>query len=473
MLMNMTANDLDLLRQFACNQSQDAFTALVNRHVNLVFSSALRQVRSPQLAEEIAQSVFADLARNAGKLNDATGNTPDLTAWLYQVTRRTAIDVIRKESRRQLREQTAVEMTNMNATTHDWRQIEPLLDDAMAALDQADRSAILLRYFQTKSLREVGEALGVSDDTAQKRVSRAVERLREFFLKRKVAIGTSGLVVLISANAVHAAPIGLAATISATAVLAETAIPTSTVIAATKTIVMTTLQKALITATIGASVATPFLIQHQAQVKLRAENQSLRQQVGQLTGLTAENERLSKLVVQGKASQTAPSAAKPALELLRLRGQVGLLQNQNQELAKLLLERQPATAAADFVPSTAWADDGDATPEAAAGTFAWAIKSGNKDRLAAILWSPDDPGTNAPGLVDLVAKDFQSLMSEIEDSKLVLTDQTAPDAVTLWYQSRFKDGHTLVSPITLQRVGNNWKLKLVVGDSGAGVEAGK
>ncbi len=213
----------------------------MNRHVNLVYSAALRQVRSPQLAEEVAQSVFADLAKVAATPssplsgNDAS-SPKTLTPWLYAVTRRTAIDVIRKESRRQLREQIAMEMKDMNATSADWTQIEPLLDDAMAALDETDRSAILLRYFENKSLREVGEAIGTSDDAAQKRVSRAVERLREFFSKRNVTIGASGLAVIISANAVQAAPIGLAATISAAAILTGTAASTSTVIAATKTI---------------------------------------------------------------------------------------------------------------------------------------------------------------------------------------------------------------------------------------------
>ena len=94
---------------------------------------------------------YGDLAREAGNLKSDTV----LTAWLYAVTRRTAVDVIRKESRRQLREQIAVEMNNMNAAANDWTQIEPLLDDAMAALDETDRSAILLRYFENKSLREV------------------------------------------------------------------------------------------------------------------------------------------------------------------------------------------------------------------------------------------------------------------------------------------------------------------------------
>src|SRR6185312_12627455 len=109
------STDALLLQDYAKAKSQDAFTEIVRRHLNLVYSAALRQVRSPQLAEEVAQSVFTDLARAAGKLSSATGRSPVLTAWLYQVTRRTAIDVIRKESRRRLREQIAVEMNDMNA----------------------------------------------------------------------------------------------------------------------------------------------------------------------------------------------------------------------------------------------------------------------------------------------------------------------------------------------------------------------
>src|SRR4051812_16881832 len=200
--MTMTSkNDLDLLGDYARDQSQDAFTALVQRHLNLVYCAGLRQVRSPQLAEEVAQSVFMDLARNAARLKPGT----ILTAWLYEVTRRTAINVVRGEARRQLREQIAFEMNAMNANAADWTQIEPLLDEAMQALDQTDRTAVLLRFFENKSLREVGQTLGTTDDTARKRVNRAIERLREFFGKRGVTIGGSGLVVVISANAVQAA----------------------------------------------------------------------------------------------------------------------------------------------------------------------------------------------------------------------------------------------------------------------------
>ena len=326
-------SDLDLLREFARGNSQDAFAEIVRRHLNLVYSAALRQVRSPQLAEEVAQSVFADLARVA-----ATPSSPQtLTPWLYAVTRRTAIDAIRKESRRQLREQTAMEMNNMNATANDWTQIEPLLDDAMAALDETDRSAILLRYFENKNLREVGKALGASEDAAQKRVSRAVERLRKFFSKHNVTIGAGGLTVLISANAVQAAPVGLAATISAAAVLAGTVVHSSTVIAATKVIAMTTLPKTLITVTVAVLAGAGIYEAHQTSQlrdQLRDQVQMLQQQqapmAGQIRQLQRERDdatnRLAGLIADNARLKSNPDHT----EVLKLRGDVTRLQNQLQ-----------------------------------------------------------------------------------------------------------------------------------------------
>jgi RNA polymerase sigma factor (sigma-70 family) len=302
-------SDLELLRRFAREKSQDAFTALVQRHVNLVYSAALRQVRSPQLAEEIAQSVFADLARDAGKLNSETV----LTAWLYSITRRTAIDVIRKESRRQLREQIAVEMNNMNATADDWTQIEPLLDDAMAALDETDRAAILLRYFENKSLREVGEQLKISDDAAQKRVSRAVEKLREFFSKQKITVGASGLAVLISANAIQSAPVGLAATISTAIALTTT------------TLGMTMIHKLFIAAMAAVAVGTGIYAFHsQNQMSLLQQQQaSLNQQIAQLS--SERDEAKSQLAALRREIKGLNANEN---ELLRLRNEVTRLRQQ-------------------------------------------------------------------------------------------------------------------------------------------------
>ena len=326
----MSDTDHELLRQFTHDHAQAAFTALVQRHVNLVYSAALRQVRSPQLAEEVAQSAFADLAREAAQLKPDT----ILTAWLYAVARRTAIDVVRQESRRQLREQIAVEMNAMNATDDEWTQIEPLLDDAMAALDATDRTAILLRYFENKNLRDVGLALGTSDDAAQKRVSRAVEQLRAFFAKRGTTVGASGLAVVISANAVQAAPAGLAATISAAGIAGATA---------TTALIMTTLQKLAVTAALTVSVGVGIYEAKQAH-DARSQVQALRQQQAPLVEQVQQlqKERDSATNQLAGLNQDLIKANKNHLELLKLRGEVGMLRSQFAALQKMTNESQTA-----------------------------------------------------------------------------------------------------------------------------------
>jgi RNA polymerase sigma factor (sigma-70 family) len=316
-------SDLDLLRQFAREDSQEAFREIVRRHLNLVYSAALRQVHSPQLAEEVAQSVFADLARDARKLKPDT----ILTAWLYTVARRTAIDALRRESRRQLREHVAMEMNAMNATADDWAQIAPLLDDAMAALEETDRAAILLRYFENKSLREVGESLAISDDAAQKRVSRAVDSLRAFFTKEKLTVGAAAVTALISANAVQSAPVGLTATISAA--LAGTAVQTSTLMVTTKTIAVTTLQKSLITAALAMVAGAGIYAAHK-NAGLRDEMQSLQQQqaplTAQLAELQTERDDATNQVAGLLAENSPAEAGSKAAEILRLRREVSQLE---------------------------------------------------------------------------------------------------------------------------------------------------
>src|SRR5712671_4062033 len=137
----METSDHNLLRQYAERHSQEAFATLVSRYVNLVYSVALRRVRSPHLAEEVSQSVFTDLARNADKLRPDTV----LGAWLHSVAYRTAIDVVRGESRRQFREQKATEMAAMDSIPSDWSLIEGLLDEGMDTLDETDRSRSMRR----------------------------------------------------------------------------------------------------------------------------------------------------------------------------------------------------------------------------------------------------------------------------------------------------------------------------------------
>ncbi len=375
---NATASDLELLKRYTCDRAEDAFAEIVRRHVNLVHSAALRQVRSTQLAEEVAQSTFTDLARNAARLKPDTV----LTAWLYQVTRRTAIDVVRREARRQLREQIATEMNAMNATNAEWTHIEPLLDEAMSALDDTDRAAVLLRYFDNKSLREVGATLGTSDDAAQKRVSRAVERLREFFAKRGVTVGASGLAVVISANAVQAAPVGLAFTISTSAALIGTTLATTATITAAKAITMTTLQKTIIGATLVAAIGTGIYQTHQVS-DLREQVRSLQSQQA-LQIQQVRDEASTNLATLRFENEQLKSNA----ELIKLRGEVARLRTQTQ--TALIADKSPSpdtSTATDLkpkeeqLPKESWADIGFATPQSALQTRGWAVVNGNRERF--------------------------------------------------------------------------------------------
>ncbi len=323
-------SDAELLREYAQTRCEQAFRELVDRHLNLVYSAALRQVRVPQLAEEVAQQVFVELSQAARRLRPGTV----LCAWLYQIARRTAIDVVRRETRRQAREKTATEMNALNGPG-EWTQVEPLLDEAMAALDETDRTAVLLRYFENKSLREVGHLLGTSEDAAQKRASRAVERLREFFAKRGVAVGAGGLVVVLSANAVQAAPLGLAGTISAAALLTGAAIETSTLAAASKAITMTTLQKTVVATTVAVLAGAGMFQAHQNS-QLRGTVETLRQQQAPLSNQIqqAESERNRAVAELAELKSQASGSKQGQSDLLRLRGDVTRLSNSSAELAK-------------------------------------------------------------------------------------------------------------------------------------------
>ena len=267
----MSETDWELISRYVRDHADDAFAAIVERHVDLVYSAALRQVRTPQLADEVAQSTFIDLARSAAEL------APDtiLSAWLYRVASRTAVDVIRRESRRQRREQIAHDLAAMNAPPTDWGHIEPLLDEAMNALGESERTSLLLRYFENQSLRDVGRALGISEDAAQKRVTRALERLRLLFAGKGCSIGASGIAGAIAANAIHAAPAGLSTAV-ATAAVAGSALAAATVMMVTKTIAMTTLQKTLITGILSIAVGTGIYQARQAS-HLRDELAQLQQ----------------------------------------------------------------------------------------------------------------------------------------------------------------------------------------------------
>jgi RNA polymerase sigma factor (sigma-70 family) len=317
-------SDQELLQDYAERRSEPAFAELVRRHVDVVYSAALRMVCDPHTAEDVTQNTFIALAKNSLQVR----NRSVLSSWLHSTARNLAANTVRTEVRRREREQEAAAMNELLANEPEavWKNIAPHLDDAIAELGDADRDALFLRYFERKSAREMGEILGTSEDAAKKRVSRAVERLREFFSKRGVTIGASGFVVVLSANAVHAAPVTLATTISTAAVVAGATTHASTAITATKVIAMTTLQKTLIAATVvvlaGAGIyearqtsdqATQIRTLQQQQAPLAAQIQQLKQErddaTNRLAGLLEENSQL-------KSNST---------ELLKLRAEVARL----------------------------------------------------------------------------------------------------------------------------------------------------
>jgi RNA polymerase sigma factor (sigma-70 family) len=208
-------NDIELLREYATRGSETAFETLVSRHVRFVYSAALRQVCDPHLAEEISQAVFIILAKKAGRIHEKTV----LSGWLFKTTRFVALTQTRGIARRHQYEKEVQLQTE--AQTHEpdstWQQMAPLLDEALAQLGPKDRQAVLLRFFENKSLGEVGGSLGTGEDTARMRISRALEKLRRYFLKRGVVATATVIADVISVNSVHAAPATLAKSITAVA----------------------------------------------------------------------------------------------------------------------------------------------------------------------------------------------------------------------------------------------------------------
>ncbi len=257
-------DDITLLKQYA-GGDESAFTALFERHVHLVYSAALRQARNPSHAEEVTQAVFILLARKAKSLSPKIV----LSGWLYQAARLTTASLIKREIRRQRREQ-EVNMQSLTAPdTSLWEQISPLLDDAMGRLGEKDRNAIVLRFFENRTPQEVAAALKLNDVTARKRVSRALEKLQKFLFKRGIASTAGTLAGAISTHSVQPAPVALVKIIAAAALAKGAAASIPTLALAKTTVITLTMKTKIIVATaiigtliLGAGVCSVYVIWH-------------------------------------------------------------------------------------------------------------------------------------------------------------------------------------------------------------------
>jgi RNA polymerase sigma factor (sigma-70 family) len=204
-------DDNELLREYALHKSEQAFATLVARHIDLVYSVAFRHIANHHQAEEITQAVFVILARKAPTLSPST----ILSGWLFRTTRLTAANYLRAEIRRTRREQDAFMQSNLNEDRGDlWRDVAPMLNDAISGLRERDRNAIVLRFFQDNDYKTMAAVLGGTEEAAQMRVSRALEKLRKLFAKRGVVLTTTALGGLMAAHGIQAAPLGLAASVT-------------------------------------------------------------------------------------------------------------------------------------------------------------------------------------------------------------------------------------------------------------------
>lgn len=353
--------DGELLETYARQGNEASFETLVNRYVNLVYSAAWRQTGDREQARDVTQAVFVILARKAGSL----GSKTILSGWLYRTSHFVALEALRAERRRKLREATMIQSTECEEKAEDlWEKVSPKVDAAMEQMKDIDRNAILLRFFQGKSYGEVAAALGVNEAAAKKRVNRAMERLRQLLSRRGITSSSSVLSAALAANAVQPAPaavVSLAPLLTMKGAAAVSAVSTSSTveILTEGALEMITWSKVKMTAcaaalclaggtvtvgvkyarevaehsrlaerqsatesasTAGMSTIDPQLADEVARIE--RENASLRQQAQEIHGLRAEVSQLNTrrrdlAAAESPSAAVAPPEVRAKMENLR------------------------------------------------------------------------------------------------------------------------------------------------------------
>ncbi len=389
-------SELDLLCDFAQRQSEASFGELVRRYLDLVYSTAMRLVADPHLAQDVSQAVFVALAQQAGLVATKVAQGAALSAWLHLTTRNLAAKTVRTEVRRRAREKEAVAMHEVSDddAAAAWEQIAPHLDGALGELPNPDRDALLLRFFERKSAREIGQRLGISEEAAQKRVRRALDRLRDRFVARgtvlPVGVSAPALAAILSAKTIEAAPLALSAGIVKASLLAAS-VATSTAVAPgsitfLSALAMTKTQVAVLLA-LAAGLAVPVSVQQSALASARAT----------LAGTPAVAEPDTVQVLTRPGSGRARESA--AEELTRLQHEGDALR---QQLAARRARVAAPSDASGPAPGTvllrpgvsaAIADlhyAGNATPEAALQSILAYRRDGDVDGASSLmLLSPE------------------------------------------------------------------------------------
>jgi RNA polymerase sigma factor (sigma-70 family) len=380
------------LRAYVAENSEEAFTRLVEQHIALVYATARRMVCGDEaLAKDISQMVFTDLARKA------RGLPPNvvLSGWLYRHTTFTASKMLRGEARRREREREAASMNGVEDANPTFEQLTPLLDGAIGSLSARDRDAVVMRYFDSRHYESVASSLELTKDAAQKRVSRALKKLRRYFERRGVTVSTAMLGAVLAAQSTTAVPASLAGVLAGNALAHVGAAATPIAI----TLLMAKLKTIAVGAIVIAATTTPLILQHNAISRLRVENVRLRQKVA------AE--------IRDQAAAAAPEETDNR-ELLQLRAEVARLRREQANVARIEAENkklradsrvQPASPATpqEAVPSEAWADRGFASPMDALQTAHWAIRNANIEKFKESILITDQAREKLHGLIAKMA----------------------------------------------------------------------
>ena len=446
-------DDSALLHRYAEERSEEAFAELVRRHIGLVYHAALRQTGGDTtLAEDATQAVFTDLARKARVL----AQRPVITGWLYTSTRFAAAKARRTERRRQVREQEAQLMHELNQDTGsatEWERLRPVIDDALHALDERDREAVLLRFFEGRPFAEIGAKLSLTEDTARVRVGRALDKMHARLARRGVTSTAAALAAALANQTVAAAPAGLAATVTGAALAGAMS---GAEVAWLAFFTMNKIKAGVVGAILLAALV-PALVEGRAHQALSDELQNL--QAGENAAQRANTQLMTALAKVGAKNPVANESG----ELAKMRARAAVLRARPEGVVEAEM-RPPANA-------------GWATPEAAFETMNWAVTAGdwatfakswkfereNKSAADAFFagLSPEARekyGTPervlAHALLESSFPHGSDWMVAMQVYDVQVVDGPAPMKVLIW--QRLGDGHEFANAATLERSAGGW-----------------
>jgi RNA polymerase sigma factor (sigma-70 family) len=484
-----TSDDKELLRRYALTRSEPAFSEIVRRHVNLVYSAALRITQNGAIAEDTAQLVFCDLAKKAVGADAELLEVRSLSGWLYRSACFAASKAVRTEARRRLREKEAQTMNELNggggSTQGEWDELRPEIDSVILELEETDREAVILRFFTGHKFSEVGTHLGISENAARMKVDRALDRLRVSLTRRGIASSGSALGMLLAQHGAVAAPSGIAATI-VTFSLANAATSSVSFTTTIQILMASTQAKVIIATIVAAAFIIPMALQYSKNVSLQEEVTLLRLRGGELEKSRGEVERLSAVALQRSTELEAEQA-----ELVRLRRELAAAKLRDAKQAatsKIPTRRENVATATDpvkpaedpLVPATEWKNLGVLNPSATLQTLEWAKTSGDLNvMLSCVAWGDEatrrraeEAFAAAPDAVraqyataDAFALSLLSGAPSSPDSPRptayrVLEERSTGEEVTLQVESHWGDGKTAVNPVRYVRIGNEWRQAL-------------